>query len=106
MATQPKLEFISQTLNCADLPAETWLVPEIGHFSVEKTLYDYQTDAIAEKSMIGVSVKRQRQTKNASGISSACMEILPFLIWWIQLASATIGLMPKNTSLGVLGDVN
>ena len=42
---QPLLESIARTLNYADLP-ETWRVPEIGRFSVEKTLYDYQTDAL------------------------------------------------------------
>ena len=41
----PLLEPITQSLNYADLP-ETWHVPEIGRFSVEKTLYDYQTDAL------------------------------------------------------------
>ena len=43
--TSPILESIARTLNYADLP-ETWRVPEIGRFSVEKTLYDYQTDAL------------------------------------------------------------
>ncbi len=41
----PALETISQSLNYADLP-ETWRVPEIDRFSVKKTLYDYQTDAL------------------------------------------------------------
>ena len=41
----PLLEPIARSLNYADLP-ETWRVPEIGRFSVKKTLYDYQTDAL------------------------------------------------------------
>ena len=41
----PLLEPIAQSLNYADLP-ETWQVPDIGRFSVAKTLYDYQTDAL------------------------------------------------------------
>ena len=43
--SSPLLEQIAQSLNYADLP-ETWRVPEIEHFSIEKTLYDYQTDAL------------------------------------------------------------
>ena len=42
---QPLLEPLTQLLNYDDLP-ETWRVPEVGQFSVEKTLYDYQTDAL------------------------------------------------------------
>ena len=42
---QPLLEPIARSLNYADLP-ETWRVPKIGRFSVKKTLYDYQTDAL------------------------------------------------------------
>ena len=41
----PLLEPITHSLNYPDLP-ETWRVPEDGYFSVEKTLYDYQTDAL------------------------------------------------------------
>ena len=41
----PILEHISQTLNYGDLP-ETWRVPEIGYFSAQKTLYDYQHDTL------------------------------------------------------------
>ena len=41
----PILESITQTLNYGDLP-ETWRVPEIERFSTEKTLYDYQEDAL------------------------------------------------------------
>ena len=43
--TAPLLEPITQSLNYADLP-ETWRVPGIDRFSVKKTLYDYQTDAL------------------------------------------------------------
>ncbi len=39
------LESIATSINYADLP-ETWCVAEIGRFSAEKTLYDYQTDAL------------------------------------------------------------
>ncbi len=39
------LEPLTQLLNYDDLP-ETWRVPEAGRFSIEKTLYDYQTDAL------------------------------------------------------------
>ena len=39
------LETIAQALNYGDLP-ETWRVPEIERFSSEKTLYDYQADAL------------------------------------------------------------
>ena len=39
------LEAIIQSLNYGDLP-ETWRVPEIERFSVQKTLYDYQMDAL------------------------------------------------------------
>ena len=42
---QPALEPIIQTLNYCDLP-ETWRVPEIERFSEQKTLYDYQEDAL------------------------------------------------------------
>lgn len=42
---QPALEPITQTLNYGDLP-ETWRVPEIERFSEQKTLYDYQEDAL------------------------------------------------------------
>ena len=42
---QPSLESITQTLNYGDLP-ETWRVPEIERFSAQKTLYDYQEDAL------------------------------------------------------------
>ena len=42
---QPALEPITQSLNYGDLP-ETWRVPEIERFSTEKTLYDYQEDAL------------------------------------------------------------
>ena len=42
---QPALEPITQTLNYGDLP-ETWRVPEIERFSAQKTLYDYQEDAL------------------------------------------------------------
>ena len=41
----PLLESIAQSLNYADLP-ETWRVPEAERFSLQKTLYDYQTDAL------------------------------------------------------------
>ena len=41
----PLLESIAQTLNYGDLP-ETWRVPEIERFSTQKTLYDYQEDAL------------------------------------------------------------
>lgn len=41
----PRLEPITQTLNYGDLP-ETWRVPEVERFSREKTLYDYQEDAL------------------------------------------------------------
>ena len=41
----PLLESLTQSLNYGELP-ETWRVPEIEHFSPEKTLYDYQTDAL------------------------------------------------------------
>ena len=41
----PLLETIAQSLNYGDLP-ETWRVPEIERFSPEKTLYDYQADAL------------------------------------------------------------
>ncbi len=43
--TSPILEPITQSLNYSDLP-ETWRVPEVGQFSAQKTLYDYQTDAL------------------------------------------------------------
>ena len=43
--TTPVLEHIAQTQNYGDLP-ETWRVPEIEHFSTEKTLYNYQEDAL------------------------------------------------------------
>ena len=39
------LEPITQSLNYGDLP-ETWRVPDINHFSTEKTLYDYQANAL------------------------------------------------------------
>ena len=42
---QPILETIAQSLNYGELP-ETWRVPEIERFSSEKTLYDYQEDAL------------------------------------------------------------
>lgn len=42
---QPTLEQLTQTLNYGDLP-ETWRVPEIERFSSQKTLYDYQEDAL------------------------------------------------------------
>ena len=42
---QPLLEPLTQHLNYGDLP-ETWRVPEDERFSVEKTLYGYQTDAL------------------------------------------------------------
>ena len=45
--TSPILETIAQSLNYGDLP-ETWRVPEIERFSVQKTLYDYQTDALGK----------------------------------------------------------
>ncbi len=41
----PLLESIAQSLNYGDLP-ETWHVPKIDYFSPQKTLYDYQTDAL------------------------------------------------------------
>ncbi len=41
----PALERIAEALHYADLP-ETWRVPEVERFSVAKTLYDYQTDAL------------------------------------------------------------
>ena len=43
--TQPILESIAQSFNHGDLP-ETWRVPEIERFSLQKTLYDYQVDAL------------------------------------------------------------
>ena len=44
--TAPALQsFVIQTLNYADLP-EVWRIPESGRFSAEKTLYDYQEDAL------------------------------------------------------------
>lgn len=42
---QPALEPITQALNYGDLP-ETWRVPEIERFSAQKTLYDYQENAL------------------------------------------------------------
>ncbi len=42
---QPRLELISQSLTHPDLP-ETWRVLEAERFSAQKTLYDYQTDAL------------------------------------------------------------
>ena len=42
---KPELEPISQSLNYGDLP-ETWRVPGIERFSSQKTLYDYQIDAL------------------------------------------------------------
>ena len=46
MNTIPLLETIVQSsLNYGDLP-ENWLVPEVGRFSQEKTLYDYQRLAL------------------------------------------------------------
>ena len=41
----PLLESITQKLNYNDLP-ETWQVPEITRFSNEKTLHEYQEDAL------------------------------------------------------------
>ena len=41
----PVLESVIQTLNYGDLP-ETWRAPEIECFSAQKTLYDYQEDAL------------------------------------------------------------
>ena len=41
----PLLEPAAASLNYADRP-ETWRVPDIGSFSGEKTLYDYQKDAL------------------------------------------------------------
>ena len=41
----PLLESIDQPLNYGDLP-ETWRVPEIERFSPQKSLYDYQVDAL------------------------------------------------------------
>jgi len=41
----PRLESITQSRNYGDLP-ETWRVPDIERFSVGKTLYDYQVDAL------------------------------------------------------------
>ena len=43
--TTPLLETIAQSLNYGDLP-ETWRVPEIERFSPQKSLYDYQADAL------------------------------------------------------------
>ena len=43
--TSPILETIAQSMNYGDLP-ETWRVPEIEQFSDQKTLYDYQTNAL------------------------------------------------------------
>ena len=42
---QPLLEPIAESQNYGDLP-ETWRVPDIEHFSAEKSLYDYQTGAL------------------------------------------------------------
>ena len=42
---RPLLEPITQQINYVDLP-ETWRVPEIERFSIEKTLYDYQVDSL------------------------------------------------------------
>ncbi len=41
----PALEIIAQSINYGDLP-EIWRVPEIEQFSTDKTLYDYQVDAL------------------------------------------------------------
>ena len=43
--THPALESIANTINYGDLP-ETWRLPEPHRFSPQKTLYDYQTDAL------------------------------------------------------------
>ena len=43
--TTPFLESIAQSLNYGDLP-ETWRVPRIERFSPQKSLYDYQADAL------------------------------------------------------------
>ncbi len=43
--TLPLLEQIAQSLNYGEL-LEVWRVPDIENFSVEKTLYDYQRDAL------------------------------------------------------------
>ncbi|WP_424947321.1 DEAD/DEAH box helicase family protein [Candidatus Spongiihabitans sp.] len=43
--TSPILENIAQSSNYGDLP-EVWWVPEMERFSSQKTLYDYQTDAL------------------------------------------------------------
>ena len=43
--TEPRLEQIAGSLNYGELP-ETWCVPEEARFSADKTLYDYQTDAL------------------------------------------------------------
>ncbi len=42
----PALETIAQSLINYDGLPETWRVPAIGRFSIGKTLYDYQTDAL------------------------------------------------------------
>ena len=43
--THPALESIAHTINYGDLP-ETWRLPDPHRFSPQKTLYDYQTDAL------------------------------------------------------------
>ena len=43
----PLLETIAGALNYGDLP-ETWQVPDINRFSAQKTLYDYQRDALSK----------------------------------------------------------
>ena len=45
MSASPFLESIAQSLNYGDLP-ETWRVPDIERFSPQKSLYDYQADAL------------------------------------------------------------
>ncbi len=45
MSTPPILESTARSLPYDDLP-ETWQVPESGRFSAQKSLYDYQTDAL------------------------------------------------------------
>ena len=59
----PLLEPIAQSQNCADLP-ETWQVPDIGHFSAAKTLYDYQTDALQKARSRFLSVNTPPLTGN------------------------------------------
>ena len=91
------LESIAENANYADLP-EVWRIPELDHFSREKTLYDYQK-AQSEVDFLSALVSGSPRAAPADALFSRNKKPAHFLRcagFFMEISQYRTGNAPNN----------